>query len=570
MPQDAFTLRFLCEEISALFSGGKINKIVQPSNDKIIFTIYNGKGTKKLLLDVNPACPKMEVYSGEAESPLTAPNFCMLLRKHLLSATIENIELVGFDRIVKITLLSSAEFHDAVEKVLFVELMGRYSNIILTEKGKILGGNRGINMFDNGVRPLIVGTPYVFPPVGDKKLPTDESLIEYFNAFDGEDLANYICKGVQGLATSTANEIVDEFNKTGVEFSGKEFGKTLFEKLNSFIYQTEKNPCVFVDDGKVIDVCIYPYNRLQFDKIFFPSLSDAENYYFTNRDADKKFKGKIDTLRKIIQAAIKKAKKRLTAIIAKELDASSAEENRVKGELILANIYQIKNGASSCELFNYYDNSTVNISLNPDLSVAKNADAYYKKYNKQKRALEHILPQKKSAQDELDYLLSVLDEIELCETLEDAKMISIELQESGHIQKQNAKKKKAVESFCHEYLIEGFRVYAGRNNQENDKLTFGAKPFDVWLHAKDYHSSHVIISTEGKTVPETVIVKSAEICAYYSKGRHGGKTEIVYTEKKNVKKPPKSKLGFCTYDNFKSMTVKPEKHVDFLKSNKEE
>ena len=455
MPQDAFTLRYLCEEMNALFAGGKINKIVQPSNDNVIFTIYNGKGTNRLLLDVNPACPKMELYFGDMESPLTAPNFCMLLRKHLLSATIEKIELIGFDRIVKISLLSSAEFHDAEEKTLFVELMGRYSNIILTQNGKILGGNRGINMFDNGVRPLIVGCDYVFPPVGDKKLPNDQSLIDYFKGFNGDNLADFICKGVQGLATSTANEIAQKIKQTGVDFKDQNFAKTAFENLNQFIYQTEKKPCVFLDGGKVIDVCIYPYNLIDKQALFFDSLSEAENYYFTNRDLDKKFKSKVDTLKKIVSAAVKKAKKRVSAITAKENDASSAEENRIKGELIFANIYQIKNGAEKCSVLNYYDNTTMEITLNPNLSVAKNADNYYKKYNKQKRALEHILPQKKSAQEELDYLLSVLDEIELCETIEDCKLISIELQENGHIQKQNVKKKKEQESFCRQYLVDG-------------------------------------------------------------------------------------------------------------------
>ena len=180
MPQDAFTLRFLCEELNSIFSGGKVNRIIQPNADEMIMTVYTGKRTEKLFISVNPASPRMGVTNTERESPLTAPNFCMLLRKHLLSATLESIELVGFDRIVKIDFMPSAEFFDSVRKTLYVELMGRYSNIILTENGRILGGNRGINMFDNGVRPLIVGKPYVFPPVGDKRLPSDKELVGLF------------------------------------------------------------------------------------------------------------------------------------------------------------------------------------------------------------------------------------------------------------------------------------------------------------------------------------------------------------------------------------------------------
>ena len=172
MPQDAFTLRYLCAELNSVFAGGKVNRIIEPNNDELVLTVYTGKRTEKLLLNVNPAAPRIGILSEERDSPLTAPNFCMLMRKHLLSATLLSVELIGFDRIVKIDLLASGEFKDAVKKTLYVELMGRYSNIILTENGRILGGNRGINMFDNGVRPLFVGQPYVFPPVGDKKLPS--------------------------------------------------------------------------------------------------------------------------------------------------------------------------------------------------------------------------------------------------------------------------------------------------------------------------------------------------------------------------------------------------------------
>ena len=211
MPQDAFTLRYLCSELDAVFKGGKVNKIIQPSSDELILTIYTGKKTERLLFNVNPASPRIGVVNEEYESPLTAPNFCMLMRKHLLSATVLGVELIGFDRIVKIDFLASGEFVDAVKKTVYVELMGRYSNVILTENGKILGGNRGINMFDNGVRPLFVGHEYKFPPVNDKKLPSDVALVEKFIGVQKENFAELLCRNVQGIAVSTANEIVNGY-----------------------------------------------------------------------------------------------------------------------------------------------------------------------------------------------------------------------------------------------------------------------------------------------------------------------------------------------------------------------
>ena len=563
MPQDAFTLLYLCRELSATFKGGKVNRIVQPSVDQVVFTVYTGKRTEKLLLDVNPGGPRIGVINEDLPSPLTAPNFCMLLRKHLLSATIIDVNLIGFDRIVKIDFLTSDEFKDAVQKSLYVELMGRYSNVILTEDGKILGGNRGINMFDNGVRPLIVGKPYLFPPVGDKKLPSDTSVIDIFNSQKDGDLVAVITSNVQGIAVSTAKEIVNSFKgKTS------DFGKDFFEHLNDCLYNIKPQPCVISDSESVKDVCVYPYSSISGIVKKFDSLYEAEEYYFSEKEKIKKFKNKSTRLNAVLLSAIKKVKKKLTAINAKERDAIEAENNRIKGELILSNIYKIKAGDERCVLDNYYDGSKVEIVLDKNLSPSKNAEGYYKKYNKQKRTLSALKPQKDQAEKELDYLNSVLDSVLLAESFFDLSLIQQEMESSGFlvekIQQQN--KKKETQTFCREYEIFGFKVMAGRNNTENDKLTFTAKAEDVWVHAKDYHSSHVIIVSCGKEVPEKVIRIAGEISAYYSKAREGGKAEIVYVLKKHVKKPPKSKPGFCTYENFKSLIVEPEKHAEFLKN----
>ena len=563
MPQDAYTLRYLSLELNELFKGGKVNRIIQPSNDELVLTVYTGKRTEKLMLNVNPGGPRIGVINEEKDSPLTAPNFCMLMRKHLLSATLTNIELIGFDRIVKIDFLTSAEFSDSTVKSLYVELMGRYSNVILTEDGKILGGNRGINMFDNGVRPLIVGRPYVFPPVGDKKLPTDKLLVGIFDSVTDSKIADAICANVQGVATSTAKEIALGY----VALSGAKNGQRLYEYLNEYLYGTQPKPCVITDGETVKDVCVYPYQTIGGVVKTFDHLYQAEDYYYTERERIKRFKSKKERLTSVTSTAIKKAKKKLTAITAKERDAETAEENRIKGELILSNIYRIKQGDKECTLDNYYDGSKVKITLDERLTPAKNAENYYKKYNKQKRTLTALKPQREQAESELRYLTAVLDEIELAENFEELVLVQSELLVAGLIVEKQAtnKKKKETESFCREYDVYGFRVRAGRNNAENDKLTFTSKAEDTWVHAKDYHSSHVVIESDGKEIPERVIRIACEISAYYSKGRTGGKTEVVYTKKKNVKKPPKSKPGFCTYDNFKSVMVEPNKRNEFLK-----
>lgn len=571
MPQDAFNLRHLTAELNALFKGGKINKIIQPDNDKIVLTVYTGQSTERLFLDVDPGSPRIGVCDVEQNVPLTAPNFCMLLRKHLSNATLNGISLVGFDRIVKIDLTPSQEFFDDKDKVLYVELMGRYSNVILTENGKVLGGNRGVNFFDNGVRPLIVGRDYTLPPSNGKLLPNDENLIAILGGFDRDNFAEKLSATVQGIATQTAREIEYRFNEKHTEKKIENFGKKLYDFLNGFLYGEKPDPQVYYSENTPFDVCAVEYRSYKKPSEKFSTLIKAEKSYFSIKDEVKKLAQKKDKYNGVINALIKKTKKKITAITARESDAENCEENRIKGELILANIYKIKQGDKKVKLLNYYDGNEVEIELDEHLTPAKNSERYYKKYNKQKRSMEALIPQKEQAEKELSYYISVLEEIGIAQTQEDFIYIENELENTGVINKPAVKgQKKVFTPKFKEYVIDGVSIKAGRNNTENDKLTFSAKPEDIWVHTRLYHSSHVIIETEGKDVekekPE-VLLKACEICAYYSKGRDGGKCEVVYTKRKFVKKPSKSKAGFCTYTDFKSVMVEPDKHDNYLKNN---
>lgn len=567
MPQDALMLKYLCKELNTVFSGGKINRIVEPNVDQTVFTVFNGKKTYKLLLDVNPSMPRIAIIDKEQESPLTAPNFCMLLRKHLLNATIDRIDVVPFDRIVKIDITPSNEYFDDKPKVLYVELMGRYSNIILTEEGKILGGNRGINMFDNGIRPLIVGKDYVFPPTNNKLCYKNEKvaeLLEQNEDYSIDGYGNYLASVVSGLATITAKEIVGIYIADGKDIKN---AKEFFLFLNKFIDRNNPKPNVINENGEIKDVCAFDYKLIGGEKIFFDNLYSAEEYYFNFKEKEKEYKGLKDRLNSICNGNLKKLKKKLSSLKTKEKDGKRAEENRLKGELIIANIYKIKKGDKEITVDNYYDGKEITIELDERLSPSDNSQAYYKKYNKQKRTLDAIIPQIKEVNDQCEYIESILSFISFCDTKEDLIEVKKELEMAGLIKTFVSNKTKKTETTAFRvYNIKGFTVKVGRNNAENDKLCFSAKPTDIWLHAKDYHSSHVIIDSVNKSVPDEVLTISAEICAYYSGGREGGKLEIVYTERKNVKKPPKSPLGFFTYNSYKSLFVRPDKHENLIKS----
>ncbi len=559
MPQDAYMLNFLCKELNALLKNSKVNKIVQADNDRVVLTLYTGVKTEKLLIDINPGSPRIGVIKGDLSAPLTAPNFCMLLRKHLLNAVLNSIEIVPFDRIVKITFTASSDFFEDTEKTLFIELMGRYSNVVLTQNRKVLGGNRGINLFDNGIRPLIVGKPYCFPPSNNKLLPNDKALIDIFGVCETEPISAVIFKNVQGISLDTAKEIESEYYKKHSSFSKE----TLFEFLGEFVFGKEVKPCVYMENGTVKDVCALPFNTISGDVKYFDSLTLAEEFYFEEKEKNKNFKNLYQRILGILSSKISKAKKRLSAIIARERDCNSLENNKIFGELILSNIYKIKNGDISLTALNYYNGQEVTISLDGNLTPSQNAERYFKKYNKQKRTLIALKPQKENAEKELNYLNSVFAELEIAEDVLDLKLILEELTLAGIVEVQkNQKKNKERELLTYNYL--GFIIKVGKNNAENDKITSSAKSEDVWLHVKDYHSSHVVIETNGKSVPEKVVKFSAEICAYYSKCRNSEKIEVVYALKKHVKKPPKSPLGFCIYENFKSIIVNPNKHQEIL------
>lgn len=571
MPQDAFTLKHLCSELNTLLTGAKVNRITQSNQEEIVFTVYTGKGTEKLLISVNPSLPRIGVVNKENESLLTAPNFCMLLRKHLISSKILSVETVNFDRVIKIEFLSSLEFSDRQNKTLYLEIMGRYSNAILTEGGFILGACRGINSVDNLVRPLIVGGEYKFPPLGEKLAPNDDGLIDYFNQFNGEDFYQYLLNGVRGLAQSTAKEF-ERYLLDKVKLIKEHSGEKIVKCLKEFIYIKNVLPCVLIKDGKVKDYMVFPYTTCKGEYISFDSLIQAENYFFSKKSEEKEFSSKKEGLISAVNSLIKKLNKKQFAILERERETCSIEDNRIKGELILSNIYKIKRGDKTIEVDNYYTQTKLKIELDEYLSPSENAERYYKKYNKQKRTLVALKPQKELVEGELSYLSSVLDEINIAEDLDGLELIRSELLEQGIIKLKESKVKQSQKSnkqnqkpLCAYYLINGFTVKVGRNNIENDRVTFKSKDHDIWLHAKNYHSSHVVIETQNNPVPMEVIVKSAEICAYFSKGRDGGKVEISYTEKKNVKKPNGAKPGFCIYENYQTVIVEAKKHSEMIK-----
>ncbi|MDE5897180.1 MAG: NFACT family protein, partial [Clostridia bacterium] len=465
MPQDAFTIRRNAEELNTALKGGRINRINQPSREELSFLIYTGKRTVKLVLNANASDCGVYFTDDEQENPLVAPNFCMLLRKHLQSAEILGVETVGFERIYRIRLACVSDF-SSCERVLYAEIMGKYSNLILTENGVILGALKTTSLDENCKRMILTGAKYVLPAPQDKADP--QNLNELRRALTGaEGDAHALFTRVAGLAPCTAERIAEGFR-----------GGDYAEYVHAFIFSEPTSPCVLKRNGKPADFYAYFVEGAE------PcvTLSEAQTAYYNEKRAIKRFDALSRKLGSAVNAAIKKQEKRLAQILDKRRECENAEELRIKGELITANLYRLERGMKSCELENYYDGTALKISLDVQLTPAQNAQNYYKKYRKQKRTLEALAPQETEVRSELDYSESLRAAILSASSEDDLKCTEEELFAAGLLKapQEKSKKKKAEIPF-RPFEKAGFRIFAGRNNLQNARLLKTGSAEDVWL-----------------------------------------------------------------------------------------
>lgn len=559
MPQDAYTLRHIAGELNTMLCPGKVNKIIQPSRDEIVIFLYSGGKTQKLLLNTHATFARAVVSEVSRTAPDTAPNFCMLLRKHLAGAVLTEIRQEGFERILSFTFDCTGEFSRA-ERVLYAEIMGKYSNLVLTENGIILGALKISSLQENFKRVLFPGVKYTFPEKQDKADPSDEKqLVERLSAFSGGEIAEFLFSNLSGLALPTCRQIAREVLQNRKDPFGSS-AKDWAVRIRDFVFSKEVKPAVLRDErGRVSDF----YARFD-GGTSYPTVNAAADAYYAEREQEKIFSEKKRRLEALLISRRKKEEKKLALLLEREHGCADMEKNRVFGELITANIYALKKGMDGCELINYYDESgaSVKIALDRTLDPAQNAQRYYKKYNKQKRTLAAVLPQKEEALSDLDYTESMLSSLTRAEDLSDLAELEEELRSVGVLPLEK-KKGKAVPSVPFRVFECGkFTFFAGRNNVQNDRIVREGAPDDIWLHTQKYHSSHVLIRTSGRKVPNEVLLAAAQICAYFSDAREGGKVPVDYCERRFVKKPSGSRAGFVTYTDFKTILVEPCRHSE--------
>ncbi len=533
MPQDAFTLRYIAKELDSTLKGGRVNKIVQPSRDEISLLLYAGRRVLRLVLCTGAQDCGAYFSDTEPEVPLVAPNFCMLLRKHLQSAELLSVTLVGFERILMFTLRCVSDF-STCERQLYLEVMGKYSNLVLVENGVILGALKTTSLDMTAKRMIFPGVKYELPAPQDKVNPLDEGALRAVCTHPEGDLAHYLFTRISGIAPVTAAQIAGSFR-----------GGDLAEHVKNFIFSEEVSPCVQMREGLPCEFSAHTMS----ESTPFESLLDAEKYYYGERKARKDLEARARRLGSVLSAALKKQEKRLAQTLDKQRECADCELLRVKGELLTANLYALHRGMQGVELENWENGKPVKITLDATLSPAQNAQSYFKRYRKQKRTLEMLAPQEAETRAELEYLKSLQAEVNSAETMEDLASAEEELLAAGLLKAPQERTKKKAEIAYRTYQKDGFTVFAGRNNLQNDRLVRGGSPEDVWLHARQYHSCHVLIKTEGRAVPDSVIAFAAALAAKYSDA-HGERIPVDCCKLKYVKKPPKSRAGFVTYSQF--------------------
>lgn len=586
MGSDLFALNALANELDSMLKGARIDKIQQPEVDELRFFLRSKGKNVCLVASCNAGAPRIHLTQSKKQSPMVAPNLCMLMRKYLLNAGIEKVGIYNFDRIVYIKLNAKTEMRDDATFYLFVEIMNRYSNIVFTDENLvILDAVKHLPL--DVARDHVVLRGVKYSPVAQKKISYLTDCFDVFDNFSGGDLHKFIQDNISGFSGSTINEVLlranldcdvahlseqdkNRLKSTIIEFAN--FGE--FSSLNQ--NDADNRTATVNNDLLKFQPCIiynkdvYPmiYRTLAADDLSnvrtFDTMSEAYDALTTDCDKDIRNKARLKSLATIAKRLHQKVEKNIAIDLQRLKECEDMDTLKLYGELIVSNIYRIKKGDDCVKCFNYYDNTEVEVPLDVRLTPSKNSTAYYTKYNKLKRAKEFVSKKLVEDKDLLEYVKSIEEEIASLPYESQTNAIEEELDLLGGTKKKSQKNKvrreKPEPPFV--YQVEGFTIYRGKNNIQNDELTFKiASSNDIWMHLKNEHGAHTIIVTEGKEVPQSVLRVASEITASTKQARQ----EVDYTQRRNVKRKPNGHPGQVIYVNYKTVIAEPNAHKEYLK-----
>lgn len=579
MALDAITVRTVVEELRHTIVDCRIDKIYQPEKDEITISAKGKANSAVLLLSANAANARAHLIDRSMANPIIAPAFCMVLRKHLQGGRITAVEQPDMERIIEISVDGYDELGDKTLKRLIVEIMGRHSNIILVNKdGKIIDSIKHINQELSRVRQVLPGLTYAYPPRQNKLDPfscnRDSFLSRLLEQTATATLDQAISNIINGISRSTAQELVAIAGIDKDVTIGQmdtEMINALYDALRSFIDDVANNrwqPAIIYDaQGQPVDFSPLPVRRnIDGGRVeYTESISLALDKYYAQRDIIDHIKQKTADLHKLLNTYIERAKRKLQ-LQQQELEQSEdMERYKLYGQLLTANLYQVKQGQKEARLINFYSETMdeIVIPLDPQFTPVENAQYYFKRYNKAKNAIAALKPQIEQTIEEIEYLESQLDNLDRCTDEADIDEIRQELIEQGYIRHRKKAAGKTTPSLPHHYISSaGMDIYVGKNNAQNDMLTLKwAAKNDWWLHVKDLPGSHVIIRAQGRQPDQQTLLEAAVLAAHYSKGRSSSNVAVDYTQCKYVSKPAGAKPGKVIYINYKTLYVTPEQSI---------
>ena len=567
MPFDGIVTRALVNEWNEQIIPGKINKIYQPTDTEIVFTIRSNGKNQTLLFSIHPMYARIHITNDSYTNPKEAPMFCMILRKYLSGAIIESIEQLGLERIITFTFKTRNEIGDVTQKSLVIELMGKHSNLMLInqEKGHIIDSLKHVSVAQNRHRTILPGHEYILPPHQDKLELLKIDGKEFIKKIDFNQgkMENQIVQTLSGVSPLIAREIVGR-----AKLGSEQTYMKVFTDIQNAIQTNNYQPAIYRDNKE--DFHVLSLETVNGEKDQFSTTNKMLDVFYSGKAERDRVKQRAKDLYRFIKNEKNKNERKMKKHQQTIKKAGKADKYQRLGELLTANMHLVRKGDESVTVIDYYDpgQSELTIELNPNKTPSENTQALFKTYQKLKTSKQVVEKEIKKTNDEINYLEQLIQQIDVA-GVEDIEEIRDELRDEGYLKKQRRNKKKknkpAMPKPENYKASDGTTILVGKNNKQNEYLTTKlAHRDDVWLHTLDIPGSHVVI--RDKNPSEDTLTEAATLAAYFSKSQQSSSVPVDYTTVRHVKKPNGAKPGFVTYDNQKTLFVTPSKDlVDKLK-----
>ena len=565
--QDGITVAAVVQELEHTLVGGRISKIAQPENDELLLTIKGNEGQKRLYISASASLPLIYLTNENKPSPMTAPGFCMLLRKHIGGGRITAVSQPSLERIIHLDIEHLDEMGDLCRKKLIIEIMGKHSNIIFCDlNGRIIDSIKHVSAQMSSVREVLPGRDYFIPDTMSKKNPMTATQEEFISAILAKPMP--VSKAIYSSMTGISPVIAEEIcYLAGVDSSmtAHDLSEDVLTHLyRQFTYYMEDvrqgnfHPSIYYNGNAPKEFSALPVTHFnEYTKKEFFSISEVLYTYYSTRNTLTRIHQKSADLRHVVQTALERNRKKYD-LQSKQLKGTEKRDKyKVYGELINTYGYNLEPGSKELTALNYYTNEEITIPLDPTQTPGENAQRYFAKYNKQKRTFEALTELIQETADDIQYLESISNALDIALNEADLAQIKEELMQSGYIRRKHTKKKVKLTSKPMHYISsDGYDMYVGKNNLQNEELTFSfANGNDWWFHAKGAPGSHVIVKSGGDELPDRTFEEAGRLAAYYSKNRGADKVEIDYIQKKHVKKPNGAKPGFVVYYTNYSLVI---------------